>query len=82
MDKALIGNFRRELGGGCYNCWTHCCYHSASAVVQMLAGTEGHILWDKSDRSYSDIKSDSIIDWYGVWGWVHKWRWQCTDAFV
>jgi hypothetical protein len=44
VDKALVGNFGRELGGGCYNSWTHCYYHSASAVLQMLAGTGGYIL--------------------------------------
>ena len=64
------------------NCWTHCYCHSASAVLQVLAGTEGYILWDKSDLSYSDLKNDSIIDRYGVWGWVDKWRRQCKDAFV
>jgi hypothetical protein len=62
MDKAHVGNFGRDLGFEYCNCWTH----SASAVLQMFAGLEGYILWDKYDLGYSYLKSDSVIDRYGV----------------
>jgi hypothetical protein len=35
----------------------------------VFGGSEGYILWDKSDLGYSYLKSDSVIIQYGVWGW-------------
>ena len=58
MDKALVGNFKRELEAVDIIIVEHTYYHSESAALQMLTGTEGCILWDNSDCSYSDLKSD------------------------